>query len=140
MMAEQQRSKASEVVEDLMSHPLTEEELARRYPKVEKLRLRPDAPTAEIDETLPVKEVIERLRSDDSGVIALREPGSDATAVVIPVERYLELAGKELAGYSERVGTLDGRIIPTESAFAASHVEPVDPDATWSHDNTTLLK
>ncbi len=83
---------------------------------------------------------MERFRSDDVDVIALREPGSDATAVIIPVERYLELAGKELAGYSERVGTLDGRMIPAESAFEASYVEPVDPDATWTHDDTTLLK
>ena len=139
-MAERQRSKAGDVVEDLMRNPLTPEELARRYPRVEELRLRPDAPTAEIDEALPAKEVVERLRSEDVGVIALRGQGSDAAAVIIPVERYLELAGKELAGFSERVGTLDGRMVPVESAFEASYVEPVDPDATWTHDDTTLLK
>jgi len=139
-MSERPKSKARDAVEDLMRNPLTPEELAHRYPKVEELRLRPDAPTAEIDEALPVKEVIERLRSEDVGVIALRESGSDATVVIVPVERYLELASKELAGYSERVGTLDGRMIPVESAFEASYVEPVDPDATWTHDDTTLLK
>jgi hypothetical protein len=140
MMAEWRRSKASAIVDDLMGHPLTPEEVARRHPKVETLRLRPDVPTVEIDDTLPVKKIIERLRSEDVDVLALHESGSDAAAVIISVERYLELAGKELASYSERVGTLDGRIIPAESAFAASHVEQVDPNATWTHDDTTLLK
>jgi hypothetical protein len=140
MMTEQRRSKASELREDLMRHPLTSEELARKYPKVEELRLRSDVPTAEIDNALPVKEVVKRLRSEDVGIVALREPESDTTAVVIPIERYLELAGKELASHSERVGTLDGRIIPVDSAFAASHVAPINPNATWTHGDTTSLK
>jgi hypothetical protein len=139
MMAEQPKSKAAQLREDLMRHPLTPEEVAQRYPKVEALRLRSDAPSVEIDDALPAKRVIEQLQSEDVDAIALHEQGSDPTAVIIPVERYLELVGKELAGYTELVGTLDGRLIPPGPAFAASYVEPVDPDATWRHGDTTLL-
>ena len=138
-MAEQPKSKAAQLREDLMRYPLTSEEVAQRYPKVEALQLRSDAPSVEIDDALPVKRVIEQLRSEGVGAIALHEQGSDPTAVIIPVERYLELVGKELAGYTALVGTLDGRLIPVESAFAASYVEPVDPDATWRHGDATLL-
>lgn len=138
-MAERQPSKASEVVDDLMQRPLTPEEIAKRYPKVEDLRLRADAPVVEIDDTTPVKGVIDRLAGEDAGIVAVREAGVDsAVAVVLPIERYLELAGKELAGFSSKVATLDGRLVPVEEAFATSHVEQADPDATWAHDTNTV--
>jgi hypothetical protein len=125
-------SKASELADDLMSHPLTPEEIAARYPRVPELRLRADAPTVEINETTRARDILERVRSENVGSIALRESAAGITAVVIPVERYLELVGKELAtDPSNKVGTLDGQIRPTDAAIAASHVEQVNPDDSW---------
>lgn len=127
-------SKASELADDLVRRPLSEKEMASRHPKVPELRLRPDAPVMEIDEITPVKDALGQLRSEGIGAMALRESGGDATVVVIPVERYLELVGKELATDSPMVGTLDGRVMPAESAFVASYVEQVDPGDIWTHD------
>lgn len=108
------------------------DELASRHPNVPALRLRGDTPSVEIDETTPVNAVIEQLESTDVAAIAVREHGAEATAIVLPVERYLELAGRELGYYARRVA-VDGRMVPEQSALAASYVEQVDPRDGWAH-------
>jgi hypothetical protein len=131
-MTEKRRSKARELANDLMHSPLSERERARRHPKMPELRLRADVPTVDIDATIGITDAVEQLRESQLGLIALREPDGNSTAVVISTERYLELAGKELASDSNKVGTLDGDLAPSESAFATSHVEQVDPNAMWT--------
>lgn len=138
-MAEKHVSKASQLREDLMAHPLASEAIAKKYPKVPELRLRADTPVVEIDDATLATDVIEELQRKDTGVVAVRKPGEAAMAIVLPVERYLELAGSELASHSEQVGTLDGRLMPADSAFAASSVEQVNQGDTWTHSDSTLL-
>ncbi|HEY4812506.1 MAG TPA: hypothetical protein VIH71_15770 [Solirubrobacteraceae bacterium] len=58
-------------------------------------------------------------------------PNGEVSAMVVPVERYLELASLELkAGPKE--GTLDGRIVPRGDRLEAAGVEQVDSSATWA--------
>lgn len=133
-MTEPRRSKASELADDLTRRELSDREWESRHPKVPELRLRADAPAIAIDEVTPVTDALKRLRGEAVGAMALRQADGHSTAVVIPVERYLELVGKELASGSRWVGTLDGQIVPVESAFAESYVEQVDPNETWTHD------
>jgi hypothetical protein len=132
LMAEQPpRGKASELVDDLLRRPLTPEEAAKRRGVRPALRWRANAPSVEVDEATPVRRVLDRLSSEALGSVGIREPGSDVTAVVVPVERYLQLVATELAtDQTKRVATLDGQIVPSEDAFAASHVEQVNPQDT----------
>lgn len=131
-MAERRRTKASEIVDDLMGRPPTADEVAKNETNLPELRLRPDTPTAEIDSETLARGLIDRLRSDDVTALALRETGTEPTVVMLPLERYLELAGKELISRREGlVATLDGRLVPPESDFAALHVEVVDPRDAW---------
>ncbi|HST54333.1 MAG TPA: hypothetical protein VLJ42_00360 [Solirubrobacteraceae bacterium] len=131
-MLDERRNEASETVKDLMSRAVSPEEMARRHPKLPELRLRSDTPTVEIDDTTPIKDSVNRLKSKDVDAIGIREAGSDVAAVILPVERYLELAAKELAGKTfDWVGTLDRHLVPHDDAFAASHVEQIDRNETW---------
>jgi hypothetical protein len=124
--------KAEELVDDLMRRSLTPEEEAAKHPRVPELRLRADAPAVDINKTTHIRDVLSRLQDKDVGGVALRDPSTGPVAVVVPVERYLDLVGKELANDpSNKVGTLDGHIAPAETAIAASYVEQVNPSDTW---------
>jgi hypothetical protein len=131
-MAEK-RSKAQEVLEVFMSRPLSVREQARRNPKPPALRLRADAPALEATETTPLSDALVELRSRDVGVIALREPDAKPAAVVIPVERYCELVGKEiLHGDGNKIMRAEDHVVePSESVLADAYVEVVNPDETW---------
>jgi len=125
-MAEQPpRSKASDVADQIMRH------VPREGRKLPEARLRHDAPTLEVDKATPMREALDLLRTTDIGAIALSEAGGEPSAVVMPVERYLELAAKDLL--TRRNGTIasNGRIVPQESALADLYIEPVDPQAEW---------
>jgi hypothetical protein len=130
-MAEK-RTRASDVREHLISRPLSAREQARRNPKPPALRLRADAPALEVTQTAPLSDALTELRSRDVGVIALREPGIEPAAVVIPIERYFELVGEEiLHGDGNKIMRTDHVVVPNESALAAAYVEVVNPDETW---------
>jgi hypothetical protein len=126
----ERRSKASELVDDLMQRSPSAQARAERHPKVPELRLRADTPALEVTDATPVSDALEELRSQGLGTIALRSPDAEPTAVVLSVERYLELAGKELLNGVDMVAR-DGIMVPSESAFAISHVEQVNPNDTW---------
>lgn len=131
-MSEKRRTKASEVVENLMSRPLPPEEVARRYPKAPKLRLRADTPAIEIDGTTSAKAVVDQLQSDRLDTVAVREIGAEAVAVLLPVERYLELVGNELSRrHHDLVVGPHGHFQPQDSELAVLHVEQVDPNERW---------
>jgi hypothetical protein len=123
--------KATEFDDAMARRTLTPEEWEARYPKPPELRLRSDTPSVEVDQTTRVQEVLVRLANEDGDSVAVRNADGGVTAMMVPVERYLELVATELANNHQGEATLDGRIVPTEAAFAASYVEQVDPNATW---------
>jgi hypothetical protein len=94
------------------------------------LRLRADTPTIEIDETTPVVQALARLGMEATETLALREPSGEPTAIVLSVERYLQLASQEIAR-ARLVGGTDGRTAPEEDAFSRTHVEQINPNDTW---------
>ena len=123
-------SNASELVDDLLNRPLTPEEVAAKYPKVPELRLRPDAPGVTVDDNTLGSEIVERLGEKDS--LALYDHSGAARAIVLPLERYIQLVGTELVNDPRNnVATPDGRISPTDEALAASYVEQVNREDTW---------
>jgi hypothetical protein len=128
----QNMGKATELDDYQDRHPLTPEKVAARYPKVPELRLRADVPAVEIDEATTASNVLAHMRSENVGTIALHEPIVNVTAVVMPVERYLELVGSELANDPFHKEAGPRGIAPTEAALAAVHVEQVDPSDTWT--------
>lgn len=110
---------------------MSEDERRRRGLLLPELRLRSDAPEIEIDETTSVVQALARLGIEESGALALREVGGEPQAVVLSVERYLQLASKEINS-AARAGS-SGRMVPVEAAFGRAHVEQVDPTAVgWS--------
>ena len=121
-MTEQAKSKAQLAREELMTPG--SRDAAYRSPESIDVQLRADAPTVEIDETTPARSLVDQLRADSVDLIAMHEPNVGVTAVVVPVERYLALVSKELET-SEHIG-VSGKLIPTDAAFAASYVEPID--------------
>jgi hypothetical protein len=128
----EQSSEPGDVLAYLAGRELSPTEQARRHPPVPELRLRADIPAVDIAEATAVSEALEELRSQAVGTIALRERDAEPTAVVLSVERYLELAGKELIRDEyNKISRADHVVVPTESAFSALHVEPVNPDDTW---------
>jgi hypothetical protein len=128
----EESSKAGDVLRHLMSRELSPRQQAQRHPRVPALRLRADTPTLDVTETTAVGDALKELQAQGVGTMALREQGTESTAVVLSVERYLELVGKELIRneYNKEM-RIDHVVVPTEEAFAASHVEPVNPDDTW---------
>lgn len=115
-----------------MRRKLLPQEIAERYPALPELRLRADAPALEIDETTTVMDALERLESSDIGALALRTPrGTDPTALIIPVERYLELVGKELLHSPSKVVGESNDFTPPDAALEAVNVEQVDAAANW---------
>ena len=125
--------KATEFDEAMAGRTLTQEEMDEwRGGKRPELRLRSDAPSVEVDEATHAQEAIDKLRDGDISGLALRNSEGVVAAMMVPVERYLELVSAELASDPfNKEAHLDGRITPTEAAFAASSVEQVDPHATW---------
>lgn len=107
--------------------------ITQRTPREEKLpevRLRADTPTLEVNEDTRIRGTLDQLQAGEVGAVALSEPGSKPSAVVIPIERYLELVTRELVAGRGTIAS-QGRIIPEDSTLAAVHIEPVDPNADW---------
>jgi hypothetical protein len=130
-MGEPQRGKATKALEQLMSRQLSEEEIARRKPTIPDLRLREDAPAIAVDEATPFGQVLVGINNETSGALVVRRADGAPAAVVMSLDRYMGLVGLELANTARKVATLDGRLVPAEEAFAASHVEQIDPQAAW---------
>lgn len=129
-MAEKPRSKASQFLDELAQRSPSPESVAAMSPRVPELRLRADAPSLEINGSTLVSNAVAQLRSETVGAIVLREPGAEPTAVVMPVERYLELVGTELVNDSPKEAR-GGGLAPRAAALEAVYVEQVDPSGTW---------
>lgn len=127
------RRVADKLVDALLAKETSvEEALAASGLKSPELQLAMNTPTLTVDETSHLKDVLPKVREDDD-ILALRERDSSPSAVVIPVKRYLELVGIQLASNDPRVDRVaeNGLIAPTSEALAARHVEQVDPTAKW---------
>lgn len=132
-MSERSRSKAAKLVYELTHTPMSESERVRRGLVLPELRLRSDAPAIEVDDRTPVVEALSRLVGERDGLLALRTESDAPRAVVLSVDRYLQLAGQELNSASTPKVTrpLDGRLAPQEAAFTRAQVEQADPNAIW---------
>lgn len=132
-MANPNQGKASKAMEELLSRPLSPEAIAARGPKIPALKLKADAPAISASEATSVAHVLSGLAAEQTGALVVRTPDGNPGAVVLSLDRYITLVGEELATTAKRVATLDGRLVPSEEAFAATHVEPVDPQESWAH-------
>lgn len=114
-----------------METPLTEEQVRARSAKVPELRIKPDISIVADDRTTAA-EVVGRLATEDirSVYVQIGEGKTRADAVVVPVARYLDLVGRNLANSNEIEALADGRIVP--AGLAHEDVETIDPNATWA--------
>jgi hypothetical protein len=126
------RGSATELVAQLMSRPISDEEMKRRGRIVPELRLREDAPAIAVTEATPAGQVINSINDEPSGAVIVRQSDGAAAAVVVSLDRYMDLVGKELAMTASKVVALDGHVVPEPEAFSASHVEQVNPHDPWT--------
>ena len=129
-MTERKPIRASERAREIVSSTLSEEEQRRRGLLLPELKLRNDAPAIEIDEATPVIQALARLDSEATGALTISESHGRPRAVVLSVDRYLQLASQEINS-SSRAATADSRLMPMESAFERAHVEQVDQSENW---------
>jgi hypothetical protein len=115
------------------------EQATPREIKVPELRLRTDMPMIDVNKDTSAQHVLDSIRNEPSGALLVRELGGTSAAVVVSLDRYLDLAGKELAGSQPRSATLDGRLVPRPEVFDESHVEQVDPTDSWSSNDPSRL-
>jgi hypothetical protein len=118
-------------LDDFLRRPLSEEEEAMYRPKPPQLRLRTDVPAVEVDGSNRAR-IVRELEQDQTKSLALRDTHGTISAMVISVERYLELVRADLSlAESKQTVFPGGRIGPTDATLAEAHVEQVDPNATW---------
>lgn len=115
-----------------MSRRLAERPLqpGERWPVRPEVRLRADIPSIEASEATGAG-LLDHLAQDEMGMIALRDAASEVKAVVVPVERYLEMASATIEGDNHFEATLEGRVAPRASSLADLQIEQVDPAVAW---------
>lgn len=109
---------------------------AKHRPQRPEIRLRRDVPTLDIDESTPAQEILKRVDPQDYA-LALRDADGEVKALVVPLDRYIELASGTIAGdeHIQAVGGSAGedrpRIQAKPESLTALHVEQVNPRAEW---------
>jgi hypothetical protein len=121
------RSKAAFAREHLIESAASREE--REQPKRPQLQLRRDAPSIEVGNATRITEALHELKTERIGTLALREPDGRPQAVILSVERYLELATREVENAPAVVSK--GLEWVSDDALKTSHVEQVDPSEPW---------
>jgi hypothetical protein len=123
------RRRASEVLRALNEQPpLSEDEVFGGG--LPQLRLKPEH-AVDASESAQVVEGLRVLEETQVRNVLVRDSASGLEGVLVPVQRYVELLGRELQ-LSRRARALpDGRLLP--SRLADSEVEMVEPDAEWPH-------
>jgi hypothetical protein len=126
-MAERsRRDKAGELTDDLLRHPLSEEEAAHLKQPIGQLQLRADIPAVDLDDqTMHVQDLLRsRLRVTD--IVALAEPNEGTVGVVVPVEQYLRLVRETI-----NAAWKPGFTLPRENLdpWYVQEVSPNNPDA-----------
>lgn len=119
-----ERDKAGELVNDLLQHPLSEEEAATLRRPYGELKLGPDMQAVELDgEATRVQDVVRsRLRVLD--IVALSEPDAGVVGIVVPVEAYLRMV-RHTANSNLGPGALGVR---DDGLLAPWHVQEIGPN------------
>jgi len=124
-----QPGKATEMSRKNAEHPLQPGE---RWPVRPDVRLRTDIPSVEARRTTGA-DLLEQLAQGETPVIALRDGAAEIKAVVVPVERYLEMASATVEGDDHFEATLEGHVAPRASSLADLQIEQVDPSIAWEY-------
>jgi len=119
--------RASDVFRELNEQPPRGEE-ERLQGALPPLRLKVEL-TADVAEPGSIATAIEALAHGRARNVIIHDAENDLNAVLVPLERYVDLVGKELQGSQLRDATPDGRLIPT--GLADAEVETIDPAADW---------
>ena len=126
-MTEHQPNKARRTLEQLY------EGVASRVPvptpERPKLELRVDMPAIEAGEMTRVTDALHELDAEGVDTVAIRGTAGEPKAVVVSVERYLDLVAPEV----ERAPGVvtNGQIWMTDEDLKASHVQQADPTQPW---------
>jgi hypothetical protein len=120
--------RASDAFRELNEQPPRGEE-ERLHGALPALRLKVEL-TADVAEPGSIATAMEALAHGQARNVMIHDSVNDLSAVLVPLERYVELVGKELQGSQLRDATPDGRLIPADLADA--EVEMSDPAADWS--------
>jgi hypothetical protein len=124
--------KAEELTDHLMSHPLTPEEKEIGERPLGKLRLSERITSVIVDETTRTQHILKYLREHPNDpYVALAEPDAEVAAVIMPVDRYVELVEEALKtpppeGYNELVMARAGEL----PSYRVEEITPETPDAT----------
>jgi hypothetical protein len=122
------RSMAREVEDDLLERAARGE---RGYwAERPELRLRADVPSVEVSASTRAQEVLDLVTNEDGRTVTLRSPESGVVAVVVPVDRYVELAGAAIEG-DRAFEVIEGRVVPSPTGLADAAIEQVDPSVEW---------
>jgi hypothetical protein len=107
------------------------------YRQRPELRLRADTPTIDLRQDIPAQDLLNRITPQEYGV-ALRDVDGTVKAIVVPLDRYIELASGTIAGDQhlevetrEAAEGIRPRIQVRPASLEALHVEQVDPQAEW---------
>jgi hypothetical protein len=126
--AQYRRSVAREVEDDLLERAARGE---RGYwTERPQLRLRADVPSVEVSASTPAQEVLDLVEKGNGRTVALRSPESGVAAIVVPVDRYVELAGAAIEG-DHAFEVIEGRVVPSPTGLADAAIEQVDPSVEW---------
>jgi len=102
------------------------------------VRLRTDTPSIKVTDSTAVGDVLRHVRPDNYGM-ALRDPKGEVRAMVVPLERYIEMASATISGDDHLELAPGGpssdpdrpRIQARPAALNVLHIEQVDPRAEW---------
>jgi hypothetical protein len=137
-MAEQQgpdgsqyrRSFAREVEDDLLER-MDKGELKGYWAERPQMRLRADVPSVEVSASTRAQDILDLVAREDGRTVALRSPESGVVAILVPADRYVELAGAAIDG-DYAFESIEGRVaVPSPTRLADAGIEQVDPSTKW---------
>lgn len=108
--------------------PLTQEEKDKREHRP-KMRIRAEVLDQALESSAGVRDVLDRL--DGNQQVALHDAESDATAIAVPVEQYVELVRSYIK--DRQLFDLTSEAPVPEATLSQLGVEQVDPHEPWLH-------
>lgn len=123
------RRRASDVLRELGDQPPIDDDERFAGP-LPSLRLRAES-AAEATRSVEIVEGLRALHDKRARNVLVRDSASGLEAVLVPVERYVELVGRELQLSRELDVQPDGRFQP--SGLEDADVELIDPTEEWQH-------
>ena len=119
--------KATEVLKDLSALPprSEDERFGRALPP---LKLKPEL-VVELSEPTKIADGLTALEHGEIRNVLVRDSAGDLEGVLVPVERYVQLVGRELQQSRALEMRDDGRLQP--EGFTDADVELSDPNVDW---------